>query len=101
MTNFLPLGKYTLGVGDRFAHQARAQLEACICAQKQGIEVIPVWNKSNREHVTIGSSPQSTRAAADAATQALNWKSAYHVDADHIRKETVERFLPCSDFFTI
>lgn len=101
MSNFLPLGKYSLGMGDRFAHQARAQLQACVRAQERGIEVIPVWNKSNREHITIGSTPQSTRTAADAATQALNWKKAYHVDADHIRKETVERFLPCSDFFTI
>src|SRR4029077_8272066 len=24
-----------------------------------------------------------------------------HVDADHIRLETVDRFIPCSDFFTI
>jgi len=101
MTNFLPLGKYSIGVGDRFCHQAKAQLQACIDAQRQGIEIIPVWNKSNREHVTIGSSPATTRSAADAATRALNWKQAYHVDADHIRQETVERFLPCSDFFTI
>ncbi len=26
------LGKYSIGVGDRFAHQAKAQLEACILA---------------------------------------------------------------------
>ncbi len=101
MTKFLPLGKYSIGVGDRFAHQAKAQLQACILAQQRGIEVIPVWNKSNREHLTIGSSPAGTRAAADAATQSLHWKLPYHVDADHIRQETVERFLPCSDFFTI
>jgi hypothetical protein len=101
MTKFLPLGKYSIGVGDRFAHQAKAQLKACILAQERGIDVLPVWNKSNREHITIGSEPASTRSAADAATQALNWKKPYHVDADHIRQETVERFLPCSDFFTI
>jgi tagaturonate epimerase len=101
MTSFLPLGKYSIGVGDRFAHQAKAQLAACIQAQRQGAEVIPVWNKSNREHVTIGSSPNTTRSAADAAALALKWEKPYHVDADHIRQETVERFLPCSDFFTI
>jgi len=101
MTNLLPLGKYSLGVGDRFARQAQAQLRACLMAAQEGVEVIPVWNKSNREHVTVGSEPVSTRAAADAAVQALGWQKPYHVDADHIRLETVDRFLPHSDFFTI
>ena len=63
----IPLGKYSLGMGDRFAHQAKAQLRACIKAAEQGVEVIPVWNKSNREHMTIGSEPASVRAAAEAA----------------------------------
>jgi len=101
MTNLLPLGKYSLGVGDRFARQAQAQLRACLMAAQEGVEVIPIWNKSNREHVTVGSDPASTRAAADAAVQALGWQKPYHVDADHIRLETVDRFLPHSDFFTI
>jgi len=95
------LGKYSLGVGDRFAHQAEAQLQACVLAQKQGIEVIPVWNKSNREHNIIGSEPASVRAAADNAVRNLGWKRPYHVDADHINFETVDRFLDASDFFTI
>src|SRR6185437_16242173 len=69
----LTLGKYSIGVGDRFAHQARAQLRACISAGEQGVEVIPVWNKSNREHVTVGSEPVSVRAAADAAVSDLKW----------------------------
>ena len=51
------LEKYTIGVGDRFAHQAKAQLQACVKLAEQGIEVIPVWNKSNREHSFIGSEP--------------------------------------------
>ena len=97
----LPLGKYSLGMGDRFAHQARAQLRACIKAAEEGVEVIPVWNKSNREHMTIGSEPASVRAAADAAVRELNWKKLYHVDADHIRLETVDRYIPHSDFFTV
>src|SRR3979411_1094809 len=92
MTKPLPLGKYSLGVGDRFARQAQAQLRACLMAAQEGVEVIPVWNKSNREHVTVGSEPASTRAAADAAVQALGWQKPYHVDADHIRLETVDRF---------
>lgn len=101
MADFLHLEKYSIGVGDRFAHQAQAQLEACRLAAAQGAPVVPVWNKSNREHLTIGSDPASTRAAADAAVQALRWPHPYHVDADHIRLETVDRFLPHSDFFTI
>jgi len=101
MAQSLTIGRYSLGVGDRFTHQAKAQLQACILAAEKGVEVVPVWNKSNREHLTIGSEPSSTRAAADAAVKALNWRKAYHVDADHMRLETVDRFLPHSDFFTL
>ncbi len=60
----LTLEKYTFGVGDRFAHQAKAQLKACQLIGEQGVEVVPVWNKSNREHTTIGSQPDSVLAAA-------------------------------------
>ncbi len=101
MAKFLKLEKYSLGVGDRFAHQAQAQLKACLLAAQKGVEIIPVWNKSNREHQIIGSEPGSTRAAADAAVKALGWKQSYHVDADHIRLETVDRFVPHSDFYTL
>ena len=99
--HFLPLGKFSFGLGDRFAHQGKAQLRACILATEQGAEVIPVWNKSNREHTFIGTEPSSLRAEADAAVKALGWKKSYHVDADHIRLETVDRFIPHSDFYTI
>ncbi|HYG23010.1 MAG TPA: tagaturonate epimerase family protein [Verrucomicrobiae bacterium] len=97
----LTIEKYSIGVGDRFAQQAEAQLRACLLAAEKGIEVIPVWNKSNREHMIVGSEPSSVRAAADAAVQQLGWKKPHHVDADHIRLETVDRFVPHSDFFTI
>jgi len=97
----LTLGKYSIGMGDRFAHQAKAQLRACLKAAEHSVEVVPVWNKSNREHITIGSEPSSVRGAADAAVRELDWKKPYHVDADHIRLETVDRFIPHSDFFTI
>src|SRR5215475_9312354 len=97
----LKLGKYSIGVGDRFAHQAEAQLQACIQAAEKGVEVIPVWNKSNREHLIVGSEPATVRAAAEAAVKKLGWKKPWHVDADHIRLETVDRFLDSSDFFTI
>ena len=97
----LTLEKFTIGVGDRFAHQAKAQLQAFQRAAAQGVAVVPVWNKSNREHSFIGSEPQSVFAAAQAAVKALGWTQGWHVDADHIRLETVDRFLACSDFFTI
>ena len=97
----LKLGKYSIGTGDRFAHQAKAQLQACIVAEKQGLIVIPVWNKSNREHDIIGSEPSSVRRAADAAVKELKWKHAYFCDADHINLHTVERFLESSDFYTL
>ena len=71
------LSKYSVGTGDRFAHQAKAQLQACIKALESGTIVVPVWNKSNREHTIIGSEPASVRQAADAAVKALDWKHPY------------------------
>jgi hypothetical protein len=97
----LKLSKYSIGTGDRFAHQAKAQLQACVQALDNGIEVVPVWNKSNREHTIIGSDPASTRQAADAAVAALHWKLPYFCDADHITLQTVGRFFAPCDFFTI
>lgn len=101
MATELRLPKYSVGVGDRFAHQAKAQLAACIKAKEAGIEVAPVWNKSNREHTIIGSEPKNTRVAADAAVKALGWKTPYFLDADHINLKNVERFIEPCDFFTI
>ncbi len=97
----LVLPKYSIGVGDRFARQAKAQLQACILAAQHGVEVVPVWNKSNREHTIIGSDPSTTRAAADQAVTALRWAKPYFVDADHINLNTVDRFMQPCDFFTI
>src|SRR5262249_39169269 len=95
------LPKYYLGVGDRFVHQAKAQLLACIQAMDVGVEITPVWNKSNREHTIIGSEPASTRSAADAAVKALRWTKPYFCDADHIGLTTVDRFFDACDFYTI
>ena len=97
----LVLEKYSFGVGDRFAQQARAQLQAFQRLLADGVSVVPVWNKSNREHTFIGSEPPSVRAAAQAAITATGWTGKWHVDADHIRINTVDRFLASSDFFTI
>lgn len=101
MPNALVLARFSLGMGDRFARQGRAQLAACRLAAERGVEVIPVWNKSNREHMIVGSEPVSVRAEADAAVAALGWNSAYHVDADHVTLSTVDRFIAPSDFFTL
>jgi hypothetical protein len=95
------LDKFSLGVGDRFAHQARAQLRACEMAAERGATVVPVWNKSNREHLIVGSEPGSVRAAADVAVRDMGWRKPYHVDADHINLATVDRFLDASDFYTL
>jgi hypothetical protein len=97
----LRLAKYSLGVGDRFAHQARAQLRACVMAAQRGVEIIPVWNKSNREHLIVGSKPGSVRAAAEKAVRELAWTRPFHVDADHINLDTVDGFLPSCDFYTL
>jgi hypothetical protein len=97
----LVLAKYSFGVGDRFAHQAKAQLRACMLAVEQGAEIVPVWNKSNREHGIVGSRPGSVRAAAEAAVRELGWRKAFHIDADHITLETVQGFLESSDYYTL
>lgn len=97
----LVLSKYSFGVGDRFAHQAKPQLRACMLAAEQGVEVVPVWNKSNREHTTVGSQPASVREAADEAVRQLGWDKPYHVDADHIGLATVDPFIESSDFYTL
>ena len=97
----LTIGKYSFGVGDRFAHEGVNQLKALIEAEEMfGVHFVPVWNKSNREHQIIGTEPGDTRKEADAAVKALNYKGQYFVDADHINLVNVDRFIDASDFFT-
>jgi hypothetical protein len=97
----IKLGKYSIGVGDRFGHQARAQIRAVQALKDAGIAVVPVWNKSFREHSLIGTHPADTRRAADAAVVAEKWTGGYFLDADHISLKNVETFIPTSDFFTL
>jgi len=97
----MKLDKYSFGIGDRFAHQGEAQLKAIIKAKETGIDIVPVWNKSNREHQIIHSSPADTKNEADAAVRRLQWDDPYYVDADHINLKTVDSFLDHSDFFTL
>ena len=98
----MKLGKYSIGVGDRFSHQGKAQLSGIMKANEKGnLDINPVWNKSNREHIYVGSKPADTRIEADNAVKALNYKGQYFVDADHINLSTVEPFIAVSDFFTL
>ena len=93
--------KFSMGTGDRFGRQGRAQLAAVQKAQARGLDIVPVWNKSHREHTIIGTAPMDVRREADAAVQANNWQGNYYVDADHIGLKNVDLFLEASDFFTI
>jgi hypothetical protein len=68
---------------------------------QHGLEIIPVWNKSNREHLIVGSAPDTVRTAAVTAVRELGWTKPFHIDADHVTLETVGGFLEASDFFTI
>lgn len=95
------LEKYSIGVGDRFGRQAEAQLDAIIKAKTNGIDIVPVWNKSFREHSIIGTVPADVRTEADEAVRAKGWSSPYYVDADHINLGNVDSFIESSDFFTI
>lgn len=95
------IGKFSFGVGDRFSRQGQAQLRALIRANEKGVEVTPVWNKSNREHDIVHSEPMQTRREADDAVNALGWTKDYFVDADHINLSNVDRFMMPADFFTL
>ena len=96
------IGKYSFGIGDRFSHEGVNQLKALLKAQEQfGVSFVPVWNKSNREHIIIGTEPDEVRKEADAAVKALGYKGQYFVDADHINLGNVDKFIAASDFFTI
>jgi len=96
------IGKYSFGTGDRFAHQGESQLSALMQASNLlGIEIVPVWNKSNREHIIVNSTPADVRREADAAVKALGYNGSYFVDADHINLTNVDKFINDSDFFTL
>ena len=95
------LGRFSFGTGDRFGKEGKAQLNAILKIQEDGIPVTPVWNKSNREHETVNTKPKSVLEEAKNATKALNFTQDYCIDADHIDRDTVDPFLENSNFFTI
>lgn len=93
--------KYSFGVGDRFAKEGEAQLEAIMEINKKGISVVPVWNKSYREHSIVKTTHASVAKEAKEAVAAKGYKGGYYVDADHIGMKTVDEFIDFSNFFTI
>jgi hypothetical protein len=95
------LERYSFGVGDRFAHEGAAQLCALQEAERRGVAIVPVWNKSFREHTIVGTKPADTRTAADNAVKERGWKKSYYVDADHIGLKNVDLFIDSSNFFTL
>ena len=97
----MKLERYSMGCGDRFGQEAEAQLAAFEKIADDGVKVVPVWNKSNREHDIIGTEPSSARKAAAAAVEKAGWSSSWYVDADHINLKSVDRYLDSSDFFTL
>ena len=97
----MKLERLSFGMGDRFGHQGKAQLQAIIRATEAGVDVVPVWNKSYREHQFVHTSPDAVRVEADAAVDALGWTGTYFVDADHIGFAIVDQFIASSDFYTL
>jgi hypothetical protein len=97
----MKIEKYSIGIGDRFGVEGVAQLRALQKAERRGLSIVPVWNKSNREHLIIGSSQANTREEADDVVLKCNWRKSYYVDADHINLSNVGKFVDSSDFFTI
>jgi tagaturonate epimerase len=97
----MKIEKYSFGVGDRFAKEGKAQLAAIQEINKLGIPVVPVWNKSNREHTIVHTTQASLAKEGADAVADLGWKQSYYIDADHIGLATVDNFIDYSNFFTI
>jgi hypothetical protein len=97
----MQLSRFSIGTGDRFGLEGEAQIAAFMELRAHGGEADIVWNKSNREHVIIGSSPADQASAAAAAIKNTGWDGKWFVDADHISLKTVDWFLPHCNFFTV
>lgn len=98
----MKIEKYSFGMGDRFGKEGISQLDAIIEINKlTGLSIVPVWNKSNREHKIVHTTQALVKTEAEEAVKALNWKRSFYIDADHIGLETVDSFIGHSNFFTI
>src|SRR4030042_5963949 len=95
------LSKFSIGIGERFTKQGKAQLAALIKAKQQSVEITPVWNKSHREHPIIGTKPADTRKEADEAVTACGWYGPYFVGADPIGLKNVDMLIDWDGFFTL
>jgi len=93
--------KYSFGIGDRFTKQGEAQLRAIMQANDLGIPLVPVWNKSNREHQIVKTMPADTWSEATRAVGALDFAGNWYVDADHINLSNVDAYIMHSNFFTL
>ncbi len=93
--------KYSFGTGDRFGKEGKAQLKAIQEINKLGVQVVPVWNKSNREHSIVKTQPDDVAFEAAEAVKANGYAGNYYVDADHIGMQTVDKFIHASNFYTI
>lgn len=93
--------KYSFGTGDRFAKEGKAQLKAIQEINKLGFNVVPVWNKSYREHSIVKTNQASVEIEALDAIKSNGWEGNYYVDADHISMPIVDEFMNYSNFFTI
>jgi len=93
--------KYSFGTGDRFAKEGRAQLKAIQEINKAGFKVVPVWNKSHREHTIVKTTQASVANEAAEAVKTNGWEGNYYIDADHIGMSNVDLFIDHSNFFTI
>lgn len=97
----MKLEKYSIGIGDRFGKEGKAQLEAVLKMHESKVPVTPVWNKSYREHLKVGTRPENVKEAAEMAVKEMQYSGDYLIDADHVTLKTVDPFIPFSDFFTI
>lgn len=97
----MKLPKYSIGTGDRFGCQGKAQLKAIIKAEENGLDIAIVWNKSHREHLITKTTPSDVLNEAQNAVNELKWKGKYYIDADHIGLSNVDLFIDSCNFFTL
>ncbi|MFX1327022.1 MAG: tagaturonate epimerase family protein [Promethearchaeota archaeon] len=97
----MKLQKYSIGTGDRFGCQGKAQLKAVIEAQKEGLDIAIVWNKSHREHLITKTTPSDVLYEAQNAVDELKWNGNYYIDADHISLSNVDSYIDSCNFFTL
>lgn len=97
----MKLQKYSIGTGDRFGCQGKAQLKAIIQAKEENLDIAIVWNKSHREHVIIGTTPADVLNEAQNAIKELNWNGNYYIDADHVSLSNIDMFIDSCNFFTL